>query len=143
MLVLVPLKFELKQHKNIMFQMVVVLKKITVGAMLSHSEASEEFRVGIIRCFRMMLLDLQPCFVSSCSCKQRVIMPASKSIDGAFVPHITILRNHVESLECLLAFLQSQNASAAIGHWLSLLLQVSRTCFVLCILFYYCIVLVI
>ena len=130
LVLLVPLKFELKQHKNVMFQMVVVLKKITTGAMLSHSEASEEFREGIIRCFRAMLLNLQPCSASSCSCKQRVIMPTSKSIDGAFVHHNTLSRNCVESLECLLAFLQSQNASAAVGHWLSLLLQVSRTCFV-------------
>ncbi|URE34911.1 TELO2 interacting protein 1 [Musa troglodytarum] len=120
LVMLVPLKFELKQHKNVMFQMVVVLKKITAGAMLSHSEASEEFHVGIIDDASRFttLLSLVPC-----SCKQRVIMPTSKSIDGAFVPHITILRNHVESLECLLAFLQSQNASAAVGHWLSLLLQ--------------------
>ncbi|URE03324.1 BRCA2, helical [Musa troglodytarum] len=95
--------------------------KITAGAMLSHSEASEEFHVGIIgRCFSIYNLAL----LVPRSCKQRVIMPTSKSIDGAFVPHITILRNHVESLECLLAFLQSQNASAAVGHWLSLLLQV-------------------
>ncbi|CAL9103887.1 unnamed protein product [Musa textilis] len=140
LVLLVPLKFELKQHKNAMFHMVVVLKKISTGVMLSDSEASEEFRVGIIRCFRAMLLNLQPCSVSSCSCKQRVIMPTSKSIDGAFVHHNTLSRNHVESLECLLAFLQSPNASAAEGHWLSLLLQVSCTCFVLFILFYCCIV---
>ncbi|URE35123.1 TELO2 interacting protein 1 [Musa troglodytarum] len=112
-----------KCHLGSVNRMVVVLKKITAGAMLSHSEASEEFRVGIIRCFRTMLLNLQPCSVNSCSCKQRVIMPTSKSIDGAFVLHNTISRNHVESLDCLLAFLQSQNASAAVGHWLSLLLQ--------------------
>ncbi|CAL9758692.1 unnamed protein product [Musa acuminata subsp. burmannicoides] len=106
--------------------MVVVLKKITTGAMLSHSVASEEFREGIIRCFRVMLLNLQPCSVSSCSCKQRVIMPTSKSIDGAFVHHNTLSRDCVESLECLLAFLQSQNASAAVGQWLSLLLQAAE-----------------
>nr|XP_018684368.1 PREDICTED: uncharacterized protein LOC103993114 [Musa acuminata subsp. malaccensis] len=106
--------------------MVVVLKKITTGAMLSHSVALEEFREGIIRCFRVMLLNLQPCSVSSCSCKQRVIMPTSKSIDGAFVHHNTLSRDCVESLECLLAFLQSQNASAAVGHWLSLLLQAAE-----------------
>ncbi|URE24386.1 TELO2 interacting protein 1 [Musa troglodytarum] len=100
-----------KCHLGSVNQMVVVLKKITFGAMLSHYEASEEFRVGIIRCFRTMLLNLQPCSVNSCSCKQRVIMPTSKSIDGAFVLHNTISRNHVESLDCLLAFLQSQNAS--------------------------------
>ncbi|URE35126.1 TELO2 interacting protein 1 [Musa troglodytarum] len=115
-----------KCHLGSVNRMVVVLKKITAGAMLSHSEASEEFRVGIIRCFRTMLLNLQPCSVNSCSCKQRVIMPTSKSIDGAFVLHNTISRNHVESLDCLLAFLQSQNASAAVGHWLSLLLQFSQ-----------------
>ncbi|XP_064944823.1 uncharacterized protein LOC135596696 isoform X1 [Musa acuminata AAA Group] len=48
-------------------------------------------------------------------------MPTSKSIDGAFVHDNTLSRDCVESLECLLAFLQSQNASAAVGHWLSLL----------------------
>ncbi|CAL9173490.1 unnamed protein product [Musa hybrid cultivar] len=116
----------MKCHLGSVNQMVVVLKKITTGAMLSHSEASEEFREGIIRCFRAMLLNLQPCSASSCSCKQRVIMPTSKSIDGAFVHHNTLSRNCVESLECLLAFLQSQNASAAVGHWLSLLLQAAE-----------------
>ncbi|URD83685.1 hypothetical protein MUK42_02770 [Musa troglodytarum] len=63
-----------------MFQMVVVLKKITIVTM--HSEASEEFHVGIIRCLRV--LNLLPCSLSSCSFKQMVIMPTSKSIDGAF-----------------------------------------------------------
>ncbi|XP_064979362.1 uncharacterized protein LOC135620357 isoform X3 [Musa acuminata AAA Group] len=53
-------------------------------------------------------------------------MPTSKSIDGAFVHHNTLSRDCVESLECLLAFLQSQNASAAVGHWLSLLLQAAE-----------------
>ncbi|XP_065020102.1 uncharacterized protein LOC135645540 isoform X4 [Musa acuminata AAA Group] len=116
----------MKCHLGSVNQMVVVLQKITTGAMLSHSEASEEFREGIIRCFRAMLLNLQPCSAISCSCKQRVIMPTSKSIDGAFVHHNTLSRNCVESLECLLAFLQSQNASAAVGHWLSLLLQAAE-----------------
>ncbi|XP_065009722.1 uncharacterized protein LOC135639758 isoform X2 [Musa acuminata AAA Group] len=115
-----------KCHLGSVNQMVVVLKKITTGAMLSHSVASEEFREGIIRCFRAILLNLQPCSVSSCSCKQRVIMSTSKSIDGAFVHHNTLSRDCVESLECLLAFLQSQNASAAVGHWLSLLLQAAE-----------------
>ncbi|XP_064981306.1 uncharacterized protein LOC135615838 isoform X2 [Musa acuminata AAA Group] len=115
-----------KCHFGSVNQMVVVLKKIVTGAMLSHSEASEEFREGIIRCFRAMLLNLQPCSVSSCSCKQMVIMPTSKSIDGAIVHHNTLSRNCVESLECLLAFLQAQNASAAVGHWLSLLLQAAE-----------------
>ncbi|URE30646.1 hypothetical protein MUK42_35802 [Musa troglodytarum] len=73
-----------------MFQMVVVLKKITIVTM--HSEASEEFHVGIIRCLRV--LNLLPCSLSSCSFKQMVIMPTSKSIDGAFVHHNTLLRNH-------------------------------------------------
>ncbi|CAL9158552.1 unnamed protein product, partial [Musa hybrid cultivar] len=53
-------------------------------------------------------------------------MPTSKSIDGAFVHPNTLSRDCVESLECLLAFLQSQNASAAVGHWLSLLLQAAE-----------------
>ncbi|URE30647.1 hypothetical protein MUK42_35802 [Musa troglodytarum] len=85
-----------------MFQMVVVLKKITIVTM--HSEASEEFHVGIIRCLRV--LNLLPCSLSSCSFKQMVIMPTSKSIDGAFVHHNTLLRNHLSEYGKL--FLASQ-----------------------------------
>ncbi|CAL5402515.1 unnamed protein product [Camellia sinensis] len=73
-------------------QVVVLLKKLTYGAMLSPTEVSEEFREGVFR------RDVQS--------------------------QISILPRHVsETEECLLAFLHSQTASAAIGHWLSLLLK--------------------
>ncbi|KAL6906326.1 hypothetical protein ACP4OV_003927 [Aristida adscensionis] len=107
-------------------QMVAMLKKLTSGAMLSPSEASEEFRRGIIRCFRAMLLQLQPCSDRSCSCNQAAMLPTTPTITDMEV--VTVVRSKYSSQqeECLLAFLQSQNASAAVGHWLSLLLQASE-----------------
>ncbi|WOL09671.1 hypothetical protein Cni_G18424 [Canna indica] len=107
-------------------QMVVVLKKLTCGALLSPSEASEEFREGIIKCFRAMLLPLQPCSNRSCLCKERVILPTVESITTTFSCHDTLSSYCEENQECLLAFLQSQNAAAAVGHWLSLLLQAAE-----------------
>ena len=98
--------------------MVVILKKLTLGAMLSPLEASEEFREGVIRCFRAVLLNLCPCSDDSCPCKRisnRPILPDEK--EWQFSGHISV------SKECPLAFLQSQPASAAIGHWLSLMLK--------------------
>ncbi|XP_072963405.1 uncharacterized protein [Typha angustifolia] len=108
-------------------QMVVVLKKLTSGAMLSPSEASEEFREGIVRCFRAMLLQLQPCSVNSCSCRQTVFLPTVLSVITLQVDHVSSSNYCAEPDECLLAFLRSQNASAAVGHWLSLLLQTAET----------------
>ncbi|KAL1540550.1 TELO2-interacting protein 1 isoform X2 [Salvia divinorum] len=99
-------------------QMVVILKKLTLGAMLSPLEASEEFREGVIRCFRAVLLNLGPCSDDSCPCKRisnRPILP--DEIEWQFPGHISVTK------ECSLAFLQSQPASAAIGHWLSLMLK--------------------
>lgn len=105
--------------------MVVVLKKLTSGALLSPSEASEEFREGIVKCFRSMLLKLQPCSDSSCSCKQMVFLPTIVSFSTLQIECATS-SVYFAPEECLLAFLRSQNASAALGHWLSLLLQTAE-----------------
>lgn len=107
-------------------QMVALLKKLTTGAMLSPTEASEEFRLGIIRCFRAMILQLQSCSDKSCSCKQATMLPTTPTIISSEVCSVVHKRHSVKPDECLLAFLQSQNASAAVGHWLSLLLQSSE-----------------
>lgn len=103
-------------------QMVVILKKLTYAAMLSPSEASEEFREGVLRCFRAVLLCLHLCPNKSCSCKQVNGMPAL--LDGRDM-HPILPKDASETDECLLAFLHSQTASAAVGHWLSLLLKVT------------------
>uniref|UniRef100_I1QW83 TTI1 N-terminal TPR domain-containing protein n=1 Tax=Oryza glaberrima TaxID=4538 RepID=I1QW83_ORYGL len=107
-------------------QMVALLKKLTFGAMLSPSEASEEFRQGIIRCFRAMILQLHPCLDRSCSCKQATALSTALSFTSLEVGTIVTPKYSAQPEECLLAFLQSQNASAAVGHWLSLLLQSSE-----------------
>ncbi|CAM0956048.1 unnamed protein product [Alopecurus aequalis] len=107
-------------------QMVALLKKLTSGAILSPSEASEEFRLGIIRCFRAMILQLQLCSDKSCSCKQATVSPTKPTILSSEVGSVVHPKYSAKSDECLLAFLQSQNASAAVGHWLSLLLQLSE-----------------
>ncbi|KAI3414905.1 uncharacterized protein J3R85_015707 [Psidium guajava] len=103
-------------------QMVVILKKMTYGALLSPSVASEEFREGIIKCFRALLLNLLPCSDSSCSCKQITGVPSLLVGDDMLTHPVRCSRENLGG-ECLLAFLQTQTASAAIGHWLSLLLE--------------------
>ncbi|XP_028787587.1 uncharacterized protein LOC114743543 [Neltuma alba] len=115
-----------KCHLKSVDQMVVVLKKLTYGALLSPLEASEEFREGIILCFRALLLSLQSCSDESCSCEQIPGFPAL-SEDTDDTPHWKSSKTTAESEVCLLAFLRSQDASAAIGHWLSLLLKAADT----------------
>lgn len=116
-----------KCHFRSVNQMVVVLKKLTYGALLSVSEASEEFREGVIKCFRALLLSLLPCSDTSCSCKQILGLPTLLESGSVETSLCTSSKNYSKSQECLLAFLQSQTASAAVGHWLSLLLQAADT----------------
>ncbi|PKA61628.1 hypothetical protein AXF42_Ash018609 [Apostasia shenzhenica] len=104
-------------------QMSMVMKKLTSAALLSASEVSEEFRVGIIRCLKAMLLMLQPCSVESCSCKELFLLPTMISTLQDCLPSAFW---YEEPKECLLAFLRSKDASIAVGHWLSLLLQVGE-----------------
>ncbi|KAK4261906.1 hypothetical protein QN277_004842 [Acacia crassicarpa] len=115
-----------KCHLKSMDQMVVLLKKLTYGALLSPSEASEEFREGIILCFRALLLSLHSCSDASCSCEKIPGLPAL-SEDADDTSLWNSFKSAAESEVCLLAFLRSQAASAAIGHWLSLLLKAADT----------------
>ncbi|GAB2219226.1 hypothetical protein Drorol1_Dr00006858 [Drosera rotundifolia] len=103
-------------------QMTILLKKLTYGAMLPPSDASEEFREGVIRCFRALLLSLHPCDDKSCTCNQSSNSPMLLDCEL----QVPSARNSVvryQSNECRIAFLQSQSASVAVGHWLSLLLN--------------------
>ncbi|OVA08901.1 hypothetical protein BVC80_901g20 [Macleaya cordata] len=115
-----------KCHLGSLNQMIVVLKKLTSGALLSPSASAEEFREGIVRCFRALLLRLHPCSVDSCMCKQIPGLPAFMGSSVLQIP-VTPLKYKSEPEECLLVFLQSQDASAAVGHWLSLLLKIADT----------------
>ncbi|GAU34751.1 hypothetical protein TSUD_17230 [Trifolium subterraneum] len=115
-----------KCRLNSVNQMVVILKKLTYGALLSPSEASEEFREGILLCFRALLLNLNSCSDASCSCKQIPGLPALSDNIYNHTLHKN-LKYDSESEECLLAFLRSQTASAAVGHWISLLLKAADT----------------
>ncbi|KAL0732056.1 hypothetical protein Bca4012_028150 [Brassica carinata] len=111
-----------KCHVGSVDQMVVVMKKLTSGAVLTPSEASEEFREGIIRCFRAMISGLVPCVDGSCGCKRSLGWPQlwDRGDDQTQVSEYDL-----EARECLVAFLQSQSALAAVGHWLSILLKVA------------------
>nr|KYP42134.1 hypothetical protein KK1_036480 [Cajanus cajan] len=112
-----------KCHLSSVDQMVVLLKKLTYGAMLSPTEASEEFREGILLCVKALFLSLYPCSDVSCLCKKISGLPALS--DGIYNNRLhKTFKNDSESEECLLAYLQSQFALAAVGHWLSLLLKV-------------------
>ncbi|MCL7038490.1 hypothetical protein MKW94_001613 [Papaver nudicaule] len=112
-----------KCHLGSVHQMVLVLKTLTSGALLTPSESSEEFREGIVRCFRAMLLRLHPCSNVSCLCKQIPSVPSFAESSLFQTP----LDSKSETDECLLLFLQSHDASAAVGHWLSLLLKIADT----------------
>ncbi|KAL7592269.1 hypothetical protein Lser_V15G33916 [Lactuca serriola] len=106
----------IKCHLGSVEQMVVVLKNLTNAALLSPSEASEEFREGVIRCFKAMLLGSCLCSNKSCNCNQINVLP---------LPLLLEKRSFMEAnpKECLLAFLRSQSAIVTVGHWLSLLLK--------------------
>ncbi|MQL91921.1 hypothetical protein Taro_024538 [Colocasia esculenta] len=115
-----------KCHLTSVDQMAMVLKKLALGASLSPSEAAEEFREGIVKCVKSILLLLKPCSSESCKCKQAATAACLSA--SVLQDHVTAASNyHNESEECLLAFLQSPSASAAVGHWLSLLLQAAET----------------
>ncbi|XP_042499486.1 uncharacterized protein LOC122077580 [Macadamia integrifolia] len=115
-----------KCHFGSVDQMVLVLKKLTYGALLSPFEAAEEFREGIVRCFRTLLLGLYPCSDDSCTCKQISGLPTLLPTSGLQMPPVP-LKCFSKPEKCLIAYLQSQNASAAVGHWLSLLLEIAGT----------------
>lgn len=102
--------------------MVVVLKKLTCAALLSPLEASEEFREGVIKCYKAIFVNLYPCSDDACSCKQISDSPALAE-NREFQGHLE-LSEESKPNECLLEFLRSETASAAVGHWLSLLLKV-------------------
>ncbi|XP_057461310.1 uncharacterized protein LOC130751695 [Actinidia eriantha] len=112
-----------KCHLGSVDQMVVVLKKLTYGAMLSPSEASEEFREGVFRCFRALFLNLDLCANKSCSCKQINGSPILLARRDMQSPISVLPKYDSETEECLLAFLHSHTTAAAVGHWLSLLLK--------------------
>ncbi|KAG8658701.1 hypothetical protein MANES_03G176500v8 [Manihot esculenta] len=116
-----------KCHLGSVDQMVVLMKKLTHAAMLSPLEASEEFREGVIKCFRSLILGLPPCIDEACSCRQSLGLPSLlESVDTQALACGTP-KYRSDRGECLLAFLQSQTAAAAVGHWLSLLLKAADT----------------
>ncbi|KAL9226053.1 hypothetical protein vseg_001907 [Gypsophila vaccaria] len=114
-----------KCHMGSVNQMAVVMKKLTYGAMLSASEAAEEFREGVVRCFRTLLLNLTHCFDTSCSCKHSSVRPSLFETSESEGLTTGPSKHQYQQMECLIAFLQSESASAAVGHWLSLLLNIA------------------
>ncbi|CAA3017117.1 Inorganic phosphate transporter 1-4 [Olea europaea subsp. europaea] len=104
-------------------QMVVILKKLTHGALLSPSEASEEFREGVLRCFKALLLNLHSCSDESCPCKQIGGCPTLLGGNDVQFSCAQVSKYDLVPEQCLLSFLQSEPASAIVGHWLSLLLK--------------------
>ncbi|MCE2055363.1 hypothetical protein HAX54_042481 [Datura stramonium] len=106
----------------LLLQFVVLTKKLTRGMLLSPMEASEEFREGVIRCFKALLLNLHCCSCESCPCKQISGWPLLLERKSLHSPPVSKFKFKEE---CLVAFLQSETASVAVGHWLSLLLKVA------------------
>ncbi|XP_057541930.1 uncharacterized protein LOC130820533 isoform X3 [Amaranthus tricolor] len=108
-------------------QMTVLLNKLAYGAMLSPSEAAEEFRDSVVRCFRTLLSNLIPCSDTSCCCQNTSSRPALLDIGDSKCLTSKHLEHYCEPNECLISFLQSEGAAAAVGHWLSLLLNIAET----------------
>ncbi|XP_021765318.1 uncharacterized protein LOC110729837 isoform X2 [Chenopodium quinoa] len=107
-------------------QMTVVLKTLTHGAMLSPLEAAEEFREGVVKCFRTLISNIIPCSDASCSCKHSFSQPPLLETEDFRCSTAEHLECHSPTKECLIAFLQSESSSAAVGHWLSLLLNIAE-----------------
>ncbi|KAF9678708.1 hypothetical protein SADUNF_Sadunf07G0063200 [Salix dunnii] len=103
-------------------QMVVVMKKLTYAAMLTENEASEEFREGVIKCFRALIEELSSCGIEGCSCGEINGLPAL--VEAGDNRNVNSARDYLRGEgECLVSFLRSQSASAFVGHWFSLLLK--------------------
>ncbi|XP_010472756.1 PREDICTED: uncharacterized protein LOC104752346 isoform X2 [Camelina sativa] len=114
-----------KGHIGSIDQMVVVMKKLISGAALPPSVAAEEFREGIIRCFRAIISGLLPCSGDFCSCQRTVGWPQLSDTKDYQAQVSESFKYDLDTGECLLAFLQSPSALASVGHWLSILLKVA------------------
>lgn len=105
--------------------------------MLPPAEASEEFRHGIVLCLRSVFQALQACKSLHCSCKY--VLPSPFSIlkqdpGDLYQGYEYVGEEDVTGEEdtvdyatpevCPLGYLQSVDMAPAIGHLLSLLLQV-------------------
>jgi len=125
--------------------MITLIRKLTGAAMLSPAEASEEFRHGIVMCLRFVFQALQGCKSLSCSCKY--ILPSPFSIlkqdpgdlyEGyGYIGDVEDETGEEDTVDyatpevCPLGYLQSVDMAPAIGHLLSLLLQVCFSSIVL------------
>ncbi|CAM6129670.1 unnamed protein product [Calypogeia fissa] len=114
-------------------QATMLLRKLTSAAMLSPKEAAEEFRQGVVKCLQALLQNLRPCGSSTCVCKQISPSPfvGLQQSPLAFFGECAIVKpeaeEHMEvSDTCPLGYLQSENMSVAIGHLISLLLQIAE-----------------
>lgn len=120
-------------------QLSLLLRKLTAAAMLSPEEASEEFRHGAVKCLKEFLVGLMPCCRLLCSCKLAGLphpviydegcLRADLSCTSNTMPESTakhVVKEMVtDNEECLIEFLQSKSMSPAVGHLLSLFIQIS------------------
>lgn len=110
----------------------MLLQKLISAAMLSPREAAEEFRHGVVKCLQALLQNLRPCGSASCVCKLTASSSSFvflKQNPLAFFSECAIGRAEAMELlgiadTCPLGYLQSESMSAAVGHLISLLLQV-------------------
>lgn len=121
--------------------MSVLLRKLTLAAMLSPDEASEEFRHAAVKSLKRLIAGLRPCRRSFCGCKSSALpypiifgkgCLKADLVSALSTPPKNTAREAVEETaheneECLIEFLQSENMSVAVGHLLSLFLQISET----------------
>ncbi|OAE27011.1 hypothetical protein AXG93_1774s1210 [Marchantia polymorpha subsp. ruderalis] len=118
-----------KCHVETREQMIMMLRKLTGGAMLSTSEASEEFRHGVLKCLKSFLTNLRPCSTASCMCQSVSVSPfeaLDKKIWNLVKANIQNIDSIIdESDVCPMGFLQTESMAPAVGHLISLLLQIA------------------
>lgn len=116
-------------------QMTILLRKITGAAVLLPVEASEEFRHSVVLCLQSLLQSLNKCS-GPCSCKNVLLSPfqilrqnpldlyEDFNDEEQFTTSDFTRVEYSEAEVCPLGYLQSHDMAAAVGHLLSLLLQV-------------------
>ncbi|KAL2608666.1 hypothetical protein R1flu_027239 [Riccia fluitans] len=114
-------------------QMTMMLRKLTGAAMLTASEAAEEFRHGVVKCLKALLASLSSCSSGSCTCQSvssspiEVLKQSIWNSVGSVKMHSSKFQTTMDEKDiCPLGLLQLESEAPAVGHLISLLLQIAE-----------------
>ncbi|KAL3699023.1 hypothetical protein R1sor_017045 [Riccia sorocarpa] len=114
-------------------QMTMMLRKLTGAAMLTASEAAEEFRHGVVKCLKALLTNLSSCSSGLCTCQsvspsrfEMLKQTTRKSAESFEIPSSKFEASMSEKDICPLGLLQMESMAPAVGHLISLLLQIAE-----------------